>query len=290
MTDSATADKPDPTSALGPPKEIRFRRHIRFFSQMKAVWQSRAFVRALAERSIRSTYKQAVLGITWAVVNPVLLMIVFTFLFQRVAKVETGGVPYQIFAYVGLLPWNFFSSSVGSGGISVIAQMQLVNKIRCPREVFPLASIASAAFDTVIAVSVLLVLFAIDQFAPKPTSVFALIAMVIQLTFTVAVTLAAAAITVHLRDVRHILGLLLQVGLFVTPVAYGIDAIPSNWQIPYVIFNPMGAVITTYRDTILLGNMPRWDLLLASGISSIVMLYGAVHLFGRLETSFADVA
>ena len=217
-------------------------------------------------------------------------MLVFTFLFRRVVKVETGGVPYQIFAYVGLLPWNFFSSSVGSGAVSIIGQMQLVNKIRCPREVFPLASVASSAFDTIIAVSVLIVLFVIDQFAPKPTSIFAIFAVLVQLTFTVAVTLAAAAITVHLRDVRLIMGLLLQLGLFVTPVAYGIDAIPSNWQIPYVIVNPMGAVITTYRDTILLGNMPRWNLLLAAGISSVVMLYGAVRLFGRLSTSFADVA
>lgn len=285
-----TTAVPESTSLVGPPKEIRFRRRVRFVSEVAEVWHARSFIRALAERSIRARYKQAVLGFAWAVVNPVLLMVVFTFLFRRVVHVDTEGVPYQIFAYVGLLPWNFFSNSVSTGGLSILSQMQLVNKIRCPREVFPLSSIASAAFDTIMAVTVLGLLFVLARFAPKPTTVFAIIPLAIQLIFTVAVTLAVSAITVHLRDVRHMLGILMQLGLFVTPVAYGLDAIPENWRLPYVIVNPMGAVITSYRETILFGNMPNWDLLIPAGLSSLVMLYGAVRLFGKLETSFADVA
>jgi ABC-2 type transport system permease protein/lipopolysaccharide transport system permease protein len=274
----------------GPPKELRYRKNVRFFSEIASVWHARSFVRALAEREIRARYKQAFLGVAWAVVNPVLLMIVFTFLFQRVVRVDTQGVPYAIFAYVGLVPWNFFATSVGQGGVSIIGQMQLVNKIRCPREVFPLAYITSSAVDSVIACTILLVLFGIEQFMPKWTTVFAIIPLLIQLTFTVAITLGVAAITVHLRDLRHALPILLQLGLFVTPVAYGIEAIPDAWQIPYVIANPMGAVITTYRETVLLGQLPQWQLVIPAAISSVVMLFGAVHLFGRLETSFADVA
>jgi ABC-2 type transport system permease protein/lipopolysaccharide transport system permease protein len=179
---------------------------------------------------------------------------------------------------------------VGSGGVSIIGQMQLVNKIRCPREVFPIASITSSAFDSMIAGTILLILFGLEQFTPKWTTVFAIIPLLVQLVFTLAVTLAVAAVTVHLRDLRHALGVLLQMGLFITPVAYGIDVISEEWQIPYVIANPMAAVITTYRDTILYGDLPQWRLVIPAAISSCVMLFGAVHLFGRLETSFADVA
>jgi ABC-2 type transport system permease protein/lipopolysaccharide transport system permease protein len=292
--DHVTTSHPEPTTPAerpdGPPKEIRFHKSVRFFTELSAVWRARSFVRALAEREVRARYKQAFLGIAWAVVNPVLLMIVFTFLFGRVVKVETNDVPYAIFSYIALVPWNFFSNSVSSSGLSIIGQMQLVNKIRCPREVFPIATITSSAFDSIIACSILLILFAIEQFAPRWTSIFAIIPLAIQLVFTLAVSLAVAAITVHLRDVRHALGILLQIGLFVTPVAYSIDAIPGNWQVPYVIANPMAAVITTYRDTILMGEFPQWHLVIPAAISSLVMLYGAVHLFGRLETSFADVA
>jgi ABC-2 type transport system permease protein/lipopolysaccharide transport system permease protein len=285
-----TTATPEQPPLEGPPKELRFRKRVRFVGELMAVWHARSFVRALAEREIRARYKQAFLGIAWAIVNPVLLMIVFTLLLDRVVQVDTNGVPYAIFSYVGLVPWHFFSSSVGSGGVSIIGQMNLVNKIRCPREVFPIASITSSAFDAVIACSILLLLFAIEQFAPKWTTVFAIIPLLVQLVFTLAVTLAVAAITVHLRDLRHALSILLQLGLFITPVAYGLEAIPDNWELPYVILNPMAAVITSYRDTILMGEMPQWSLLVPAAISSCVMLFGAVHLFGRLETSFADVA
>ena len=141
-----------------------------------------------------------------------------------------------------------------------------------------------------IAASVLLVLFVVLSFAPKITSFWAVTGIAVQMVFTVAVVLAASAITVYLRDLRHALPILMQIGLLATPIFYSMDAIPDEWQIPYVIVNPMGAVITTYRETVLYGNGPPWRLLIPAAISSVVMLYGAIRLFRRLELGFADVA
>jgi ABC-type polysaccharide/polyol phosphate export permease len=280
----------DAVIAAEPPKELRFRRSDRLVDIVRDVWDSRPLVRAMAERSIRAQYKQAALGVAWAVVTPVILMLVFTLLIRKAASIDTGGVPPAIFSYVALVPWNFFSSSVTTGGLSIINQMALVNKIRCAREVFPLAEIATSAFSAVIAASIILVLFVVLQFAPKATSVWAPIAMVVQVIFTVAVVLAAAAITVFLRDLRHALPILMQIGLLATPIFYSIDQVPHSWQIPYVVLNPMAAVITTYRDTILYGQGPPWRLLVPAGIASVVWLYGALRLFRRLELGFADVA
>lgn len=276
--------------AAEPPIELRFRRANRVVAVVREVWESRPLIRALAEREIRAQYKQAGLGIAWAVVNPIILMLVFTLLIKKAASIDTGDVPPAIFAYVALVPWNFFSTSVISGGLSIINQMPLVNKIRCAREVFPLASITTSAVNAIIASSVLLVLFVVLTFAPKATSFWALVALPIQLAFTIAIALGAAAITVYLRDVRHALPILMQIGLLATPIFYSIDAIDENWQLPYVIINPMAAVITTYRDTILLGQGPPWRLLIPAAISSVVALYGAIRLFRRLELGFADVA
>jgi len=276
--------------AAEPTKDQRFRRSNRVIDVVREVWESRPLVRALAEREIRAQYKQAGLGIAWAVVNPVILMLVFTLLIRNAASIDTLGVPAAIFSYVALVPWNFFSSGVTSGGLSIINQMALVNKIRCAREVFPLASITTSGVNAVIASSILLALFAILQFAPKLTSFWALLALPVQLTFTVAVALGAAAITVYLRDVRHALPIIMQIGLLATPIFYSIDQIPRSWQVPFVIVNPMAAVITTYRDTILLGEGPPWRLLIPAAISSVVLLYGAIRLFRRLELGFADVA
>jgi ABC-2 type transport system permease protein/lipopolysaccharide transport system permease protein len=276
--------------ATEPPKELRFRRSNRVVDVIREVWDARPMVRALAEREIRAQYKQAGLGIAWAIVNPVILMLVFTLLIRKAASIDTLGAPAAIFSYVALVPWNFFSSSVTSGGLSIINQMTLVNKIRCAREVFPLAQVTTSAVNAIIASSIILLLFAVLRFAPKVTTPWALVALPVQLAFTIAVAFAAAAITVYLRDVRHALPILMQIGLLATPIFYSIDEIDSAWQIPYVILNPMAAVITTYRDAVIVGVGPPWRLLIPAAISSAVMLYGSIRLFRRLELGFADVA
>jgi ABC-type polysaccharide/polyol phosphate export permease len=280
----------DVHAEVGPPPELRFRRRVRPISAVGELWRSREVLRALAERDLRARYKQAVLGVGWAVLTPLLLMVVFSVVFTKVAKVDTGGVPYPLFSYVALLPWTFFGTSVSQGASSLIANTNLLNKVYLPREVFPIAVMVVAGVDMLVSSGVLALLFGVFTFPPKPTTVLAPLLLLIQVAFTLGVTLVLSAVVVYLRDVRHALPILLQLGLFATPVAYGLDVIPEQWQPLYVAVNPLGAVIEGYRDTILRGTAPDWGLTGIAALSATLVLVLGYLCFKRLETGMADVA
>jgi ABC-type polysaccharide/polyol phosphate export permease len=278
----------DSTQALeAPPRELRFKRDVRLGRSVRELWHARELVRTLAERDLRARYKATILGFLWAIIIPVILMLVFTFLFQRVAEVDTGGTPYPLFTYLGLLPWTFFSSSVTTGGVTLRANSGLLNKMYCPREVFPLASMAVAAVDTAISLSVLVLLFVVFGVLPKPAIAWVPLLIVIQVAFTAGLTLAISSLSVYFRDIRHALPILLQVGLFATPVAYGLDEIPHLHI--YAFLNPLGPAIDGYRSTILLGEAPDWGLLALAATAAVAWLIGGYSIFKRLETGFADV-
>lgn len=279
MTASSTAD------------ELRFRRRVRPLAALLEVWRARELVRTLAERELRARYKQAVLGFAWAIVTPLALMGVFTLFVSRFADIDTGGAPYPLFAYLGLLPWTFFSTSVNQGGQSLVQNIPLLNKVYCPREVFPLASVGVAALDMAVASLALGALFLITGYAPRATSYWVPVLLLIQLAFTVGITLVTSAVVVYLRDIRHALPILLQLGLFATPVAYGInDVIPSGLRPLYSMLNPLAAVIDGYRRTVLQGKPPAWELVGPASLMAVILLGIGYALFKRMETGFADVA
>lgn len=274
----------------GPPPELRFRLRISFLHLLRELWRGRELVRTLAERDLRARYKQTVIGFAWALVTPVTLMIVFTVFFKRVAKIDPpGDVPYALFSYVGLLPWSFFSSSVSGGGTSLLSNMSLLNKVYCPREVFPIASTITAAVDNVIAVSVLGLLFVINGFAPKATSVWIPVILVVQVAFTVGVAFILSSTMVYVRDLRQALPILMQMALFATPVAYGLEKIPEGLRGIYPLINPLVAVIENYRRTILYGQSPDWGQMGLAAITSFVLLFGGYVYFKKLEPGIADV-
>lgn len=273
-----------------PPSEILFRLKVRLVPAIREVWRRRELVRTLAERDLRVRYKQAFLGVAWSILTPLALMVVFTVFFQRVAKVDTGGAPYALFAYLGLLPWTFFSTSVSQGGQSLVMNNQLVNKVYCPREVFPLASMAVAAIDTLLATLVLGLLFAITGYAPMATSVWVPVLLLVQVAFTFGVTLIMSAVLVFLRDLRHVLPIILQLGLFATPVAYGMDVVAPSLRVLYSTLNPLAPVIDGYRRTILLGLPPDWRLLGPGAVTALLLLGVGYIVFKRLEPGFADYA
>jgi ABC-type polysaccharide/polyol phosphate export permease len=275
---------------VGPPPELRFKRGIHFLSAMGELWRSRELVRTLAEREIRVRYKQTTLGITWAILTPLALMFVFNIFLQRVAKFDTHGAPYPLFSYLGLIPWTFVSTSLSVGGQSLISNASLLNKVYCPREVFPLASVGIAGFDASISVLVSGVLFVILGFAPKSTSVWIPLLLAIQVAFTLGIVLVVSAVLVYVRDLRHALPVLLQLGLFATPVAYGIDIIPRALRPLYCAVNPLAAVIDGYRRAILFGLGPNWSLTIPAAATTTVLLLVGYLVFKRLETGFADVA
>lgn len=286
----ATLTAPAAAPPAEMPKELLFRRRVGLISAARELWGVRELIRTLTERSIRARYKQTFLGAGWAVVTPVLLMVVFSVFFRRVARVDTGGVPYALFAYLGLLPWTFFASAVSQGGVSLTQNNTLLNKMYCPREVFPLAAVVVAAIDMLIAYGVLILLFALNTFAPKVTSLWLPVLLAVQIAFTVGVTLVVSSVLVYVRDLRLAIPLILQVGLFATPVAYALSAIPESWRWPYCLLNPLGPVIDGFRRTVLYGQAPQWGYLGLAALTSVAVLVVGYLLFKRLEKGFADVA
>ena len=254
------------------------------------LWGARDLVVTLTERELRARYKQALLGFLWAIVTPLALLVVFTVVFGHVVKVDTGGAPGPLFFYLGLLPWTFFSSAVAQGSASIVQNKAIVNKVYCPREAFPIGYAGVALVDTVLASLALVVLFVVEGFVPRATSAWVLVIIPVQIAFTLGVALAASAVLVHLRDLSQALPLILQIGLFATPVGYGLDRVPGSVRWLYALVNPIGPVIDGYRRAVLGGQRPDIKLLGLAALSSALALVGGYRLFKRLETGFADVA
>ncbi|MCA1682469.1 MAG: ABC transporter permease [Actinobacteria bacterium] len=269
-----------------------FRRRVNLVAAVRELWAFRELTLTLAERDLRIRYKQALLGIVWALITPVVMMLAFSLIFQKFAHVKTGGAPYALFSYLGLLPWTFFSSALSSGGMSLVSNVPLLNKLYCPREVFPLAGIADSAVDALIATLVLAVMFPVLGVAPKWQSVYIPLLLIVLLMFTLGVTLAVSAIVVYMRDLRLVLPLVIQLGLFVTPVVYGSQSISTSptFEVVYSILNPLVPVIDGLRRTVLNGHPPQFIPLAAGAVSSLIVLVGGFALFKRLETGMADIA
>jgi ABC-2 type transport system permease protein/lipopolysaccharide transport system permease protein len=263
--------------AAEPRPEIWFKRSIGLRVALRDAWRGRALIVTLAERDLRVRYKQAVLGFAWAIFTPVILMLVFTFLFTK---------------FIGLIPWTFFSNSINGGGMSLATNMQIVNKIYCPREVFPLGALAVGLFDAALSIGVLVVLFVIEGFLPHLETLYFPIFLPALFAFTLGLTLALAVLIVYLRDLRHVLPLLLQFALFATPVAYAVTVIADTREklMLYSALNPLVPVIDGFRRTILLGLNPDWAPLGVGTASAFVYLAFGYWLFKRLEGGIADIA
>jgi ABC-type polysaccharide/polyol phosphate export permease len=274
----------------GPPAALRFKRRINFVQSGRELWQSRELIRTLAERDYRIRYKQAVLGVTWAVLTPLALTLVLTLFFQRIAHANHGSVAYPVFVAVGLLPWTFFSNSLTVGGMSLVTNVPVLNKVYCPREVFPIESMCVAALDTIMSLIGLAALFVIYGETPTATIVFLPLVIVVQVLFTLALTLLASITIVYLRDVRYALPVLLQLGLFACPIAYSIQDVPENVRTLYQVVNPLAVIIDSYRRTILFGQAPDWPMLGVAALVSTVLFLFCWTTFKRLEGGIADVA
>jgi ABC-type polysaccharide/polyol phosphate export permease len=272
-----------------PPAELRYRASAGLVRPLRETWGARELIRTLAERDIRARYKQAILGSTWAFVQPLSLVLVFTLLSKRVGFGADVTVPYPLFAFVGLLAWGFFASAVSTGGLSLINNTALLNKVYCPRQAFPVAGTLVALVDTVISFVAFAVMCVVYRFAPAVTTLWVPVIALVQLMFTMAVVLVISAVVVYVRDVRNVLPLLLQIGLFATPVAYPLSKVPEDWRLWYSLIDPLVPVIDGYRRAILFDQAPDWHLLGPAAALSAVLLALAVVLFSRLESGMADV-
>ena len=242
----------------------------------------------LTRREVKGRYSQSLFGIGWAIAQPLATMAVFTFVFSRLANMTSNGVPYTVFVYAGLVPWFFFLNSVNSGTMSLVQYRNIVTKTYFPREIIPLAQVASRLLDFGAAASLVAVLMAYYRVPVTTWALLLPVVFVLLVAFTTAVTLLTSAVNVFYRDVNPVVQIGLQLWLYVTPIAYPFTAVPRQWRTA-IALNPLTGIIEGFRSAIVYGAAPDWNLLGLSASLSAATLVLAFVLFKRLDRYFADV-
>jgi lipopolysaccharide transport system permease protein len=242
----------------------------------------------LSVHRLKVRYKQSVLGPSWAVLQPLSLMLIYTAVFSRIARVPTDGTPYALFAYSALLPWTYFSTSLSTATNSLVSHVSLVTKVYFPREILPLTYVAAALVDLLAASTVLAGMLVFYR-VPLTLHILYVVPTVAILTmFAVAVSLVLCAVQVRFRDIGVAMPLLLQVWMFATPVIYPLSVVPATWQ-PFYVLNPMVGIIESFRRVILQGAPPDMHALGISAAISAVFLPVAFVYFKRVEATVADI-
>ena len=255
---------------------------------IKKLIQARDLLWAWTDRIIRSRYQQSMLGVLWAVVQPVAIVTIFSIIFTLFIPVDTGGLPYVVFAYVALVPWTLFASSITDMTNSLVENMSLVNKIYFPREILPIAAMLTRLLDFAIAYGVLLVLMLYFQLPLFPVGLLFLpLILTIQLTLALGLGLASTALNVFYRDVKHLLALGLQLWFYASPIVYPVSAVPERLR-PFYFLNPMAGALEAYRAVLLYEELPGSYLFTSALVAIVVFLIG-YWLFKRLEFQFADI-
>jgi len=252
------------------------------------LWEYRELLYFLIWRDIKVRYKQTVLGAAWAIIQPFFAMVVFSIFFGRLAKVPSDGLPYPIFAYCALLPWQLFSHALTESGNSLVGNQNLITKVYFPRLVIPLAACLAGVVDFAIAFLVLLGMMVHYGIVPTAATVTLPLFLLLALATAMGVGLWLSALNVQYRDVRYTIPFLTQVWLFATPVAYPASLVPGAWRTVYGL-NPMAGVVEGFRWALLGTANPPGPLLLVSVAVVIVLLISGVYYFRRMEKTFADV-
>jgi len=254
----------------------------------RELYQSRELFDTLVLRDIKVRYKQTVLGVAWAVIQPILTMVVFTLLFGRFPGVKPEGVPYPLFVLAGLVPWTFFTNAVSGAGLSLVSQQQLLTKIYFPRLFVPASSVGAQLVDLTIGLSLFVILLPIFRYAPAWGVIT--LPLIIVMTFAAAfgIGLIFAAMTILYRDLRFVIPFVMQVLMFASTVFYPPSQIPASIRL-LVSLNPMVGLIAAYRWAIL--GLPADPAILAtSAASTAVLLVFGLFFFRRTERLFADIA
>ena len=275
---------------VAPPRPVaEIRAHKGYFDlELGAIWRYRELLRIMIGRDLKVRYRQAALGATWAVVQPVFAVVIFTVVFGHFAKIPSNGVPYPLFAFAATLPWTYFAEASRRGSIGLVTDSELVRKIFFPRLVILLAAVTGPLVDFAVAFVVMMFTLAWYGMTPGWHLVFIPAFMAIAMLLGLAVALWLAPINVRFRDVTHTLPFLLQIWMYGSPIVYPLSLVPAKWRVLYSL-NPMVGVIEGFRWALLGRARPDAAAMGTSLLVILVALVGGLVFFKRRERSFADV-
>lgn len=255
----------------------------------KDLWRYRELFYFLAWRDILVRYKQTAVGVLWALIRPFLTMIVFTFVFSKLAKLPSDGAPYPILVFAAMLPWQFFSSAFTEAGNSLIANANMISKVYFPRLVVPTSAVIVSFVDFLISGIILIALMSWYEFLPDWRILTLPFFILLAFAAAIGSGLWIAALNVKYRDFRYIIPFVVQFGLYISPVGFSSSIIPEKWRLLYSL-NPIVGVIDGFRWAILGGNAQLyWPGLILSIFLVIAMLVSGIYYFRKTEKSFADV-
>lgn len=255
---------------------------------LRPVWVYRELLYFLVWRDIKVRYKQTAIGAIWAVLQPLLTMMIFALVFGRFAKIPSDNVPYPIFAFAGLLPWTYFSQAISRSGMSVVTDANLIRKIYFPRFVIPASSIVAPLLDFGLSLIILLIMMVWYRVTPSRAIATLPLFLCLAVCTALGVSLWLSALNVRYRDVGHAIPFLVQFWMYASPVAYPLSLVPKRWHALYSL-NPMVAVIEGFRRGLLgTGSPEPGPILIGIGVALVLLLSGLVF-FKRMERSFADV-
>jgi lipopolysaccharide transport system permease protein len=258
-------------------------------STLREVWEFHELLFFLVWRDVKVRYKQTSLGAAWAILQPVASMLVFSVIFGHLVGIKTDyHVPYPLFLFAGLLPWTYFSSSLGQSSTSLVSNSALVTKVFVPRLILPIAAVLGPLFDFLLSFSVLIVLFIVYGELPTWRVVFLPLFVAFTLLTALGVGLWLSALNVRYRDVPYTVPFLTQLWLYATPVVYPVSIVPERWQWVLAL-NPLTGVIDGFRWALLSGGRPHATVLLTSAGVAFVILTGGFFYFRRTQERFADV-
>lgn len=277
----------------GPILQIRPTRGFRSL-KLHELWEYRELFYFLVWRDVKVRYKQTALGAAWAILQPLLTMVIFTIFFGRLGGVGSDGVPYPIFSYAGLLPWTFFSQGVSQSAMSLVGSSNLIKKVYFPRLVVPAASVLSGLVDLAFSFVVLIGMMFVYHVVPSLAILALPLLVLLALVAATGAGLWLAVLNVEYRDVRYVVPFFIQIWLFVTPVIYPTGRVVEKLRsmgIPGWIYglNPMAGVVEGFRWSLLRTNVFPASLLMTSAAVSLLLLVSGAFYFRRMDRTFADV-
>ena len=256
--------------------------------KLRELWEFRELLYFFAWRDIKVRYKQTVMGVLWAIIQPFLTMIIFSLFFGRLANVPSDGLPYPVFSYAALVPWTFFANALAQASNSLVINANMIKKIYFPRLALPIASVLAGVIDFVLAFVVLLGIMLYYGLVPTVNIIWLPFFVLLALVTSLGVSLWLAAMNVQFRDVHYTIPFLTQAWLFVTPIAYPSSLLPEPWRTLYGL-NPMAGVVEGFRWALLGTGTAPGKMIIISALVAITLFVSGSFYFRRMEQSFADV-